>query len=153
MRPGGRLHRGPEGTLVGFDYSLSMLEAARALVRRRGWRNVELLQGDAALLDVGARRFDGVLCVLGMSAIPRHVQALERCREVLRPGARASVCDARPVQGRPGAIAALLRAVYGRLAAWDADRDVAGDFGRVFEGASVEDVNFGTLFIAAATKR
>lgn len=98
---------GPTGSLVGFDFSREMLEAARGLVTRRGWRNVELVQGDAAVLDVGSAPFDGVLCVLGISAIPDHRRALERCRAVLRPGGVLVVCDGRAFTGLRGARSAM----------------------------------------------
>lgn len=69
---------GPEGTLVGLDYSQEMLDAARGAVARHRWSNIRLVHGDAAELDVGSEPFDGVLCVLGFSAMPGHLAALQR---------------------------------------------------------------------------
>jgi demethylmenaquinone methyltransferase/2-methoxy-6-polyprenyl-1,4-benzoquinol methylase len=142
---------GPNGSLVGFDFSREMLEAARDLVARRGWRNVELVQGDAAVLDVGSAPFDGVLCVLGMSAIPDHRRALERCRAVLRPGGVVVVCDGRAFTGTLAVANPLLRAVYGRWAAWSSERDVVGDMRHVFGDVVLDELTARTLFIAKAT--
>ena len=112
-----------------------------------------LLQGDAAELDVGERGFDGVLAVLAMSAIPAHRQALERCREALRPGGVLSVCDARLFAGRLAVLNPPVKAVYTRLAAWDPSKDVPGSMEEVFGNVEVEDLNLGTFFIAASIKR
>lgn len=38
-----------------------MLDAVAAVVDRHGWSNVTLVEGDAAVLDVGDQLFDGVL--------------------------------------------------------------------------------------------
>jgi SAM-dependent methyltransferase len=143
---------GPEGRLVGFDYSGEMLAAAGRLCRRRGWRNVDLVQGDAAELDLGEGGFDGVLSVLAMSVIPGHRQALARCRELLRPGGVLSIGDARLFQGRLAFLNPLVRALYTWGAAWDPDRDLPGAIDEVFGNVEVEDLNLGSFFIATAVK-
>lgn len=144
---------GPSGRLVGFDYSPEMLGAAGDLAKRRGYENVELVQGDAAVLDVGDARFDAVFSVLGLSAVPDAARAIERCREVLREGGVLSVCDAR-LPGGPASVGApLLRAVYGRLAAWNPDQDLVAHLRRTFGEVHVETMNLGTFFIATATRR
>lgn len=143
---------GPSGTLVGFDFSREMLAAARGLAVRRGWHNIELVQGDAAVLAVPGGPFDGVVSVLGMSAIPDHVRALERCREVLRPGGVLSVCDARPLRGALRPFNPLVGAVYRRWAAWNPDRDLADDARRVFGNVAVESFKGGAFFIIRSRK-
>lgn len=144
---------GPEGTLVGFDYSPEMLDAARNTVARRNWNNVRLVQGDAADLDVGPDPFDGALCVLGLSAMPDHLAALRRCHEVLRPGGYLSVCDARLFSGALSKLNRLVRAIYVHEAGWHPDRDVVGDIGGIFGNAATETFNAGTFFVAQAQKR
>ena len=51
---------GPEGRVVALDYSDGMLRRARTRVRRHGWRNVELVQGDAARLECVEGPFDAL---------------------------------------------------------------------------------------------
>jgi len=143
---------GPKGRLVGLDYSDEMLAAARDLSRQRGWSNVKLVQGDAAILDVGDEAFDAVVSVLGMSAIPDYVAAIERCRDVLRPGGVLSICDARPFTGALRIINPLVRAVYTSSAAWDPNRDMPAQMHRVFGNVSVTSLNLGTFFFAASQK-
>jgi ubiquinone/menaquinone biosynthesis C-methylase UbiE len=144
---------GSEGRLVGFDYSAEMLAAARRLCRRRGWRNVALLQGDAAELDIGESGFDGILAVLAMSAIPEHRRTLERCLEVLRPGGVLSVCDARLFSGRLSFLNPLVESVYKWGAAWDPSKDLPADMREIFGNVEVDDLNLGTFFIATSVKR
>jgi ubiquinone/menaquinone biosynthesis C-methylase UbiE len=83
---------GPSGTVIAVDASAGMLAEARRLVRREGWANVELLQQDAAQLQVD-RDLDGVLFSLSYSALPEPRPALARAWERLRPGARVVVMD------------------------------------------------------------
>ncbi len=42
---------GPEGLLIGLDYSPGMLSKARRKIERSGWRNVRLVQGDAGMIS------------------------------------------------------------------------------------------------------
>jgi ubiquinone/menaquinone biosynthesis C-methylase UbiE len=42
---------GPEGRVVGVDLTDAMLAQARWRVERAGWRNVELVQSDAAVFS------------------------------------------------------------------------------------------------------
>lgn len=143
---------GPEGEIVGFDYSPEMLAAAGDLARRRGWANVSFVEGDAARLEVGDAPFDAVLSVLGMSAIPDHRAALSRCYEVLRTGGVLSVCDAMLPGGAFAVTRPAVRAIYGRLAAWNPNRDLPGDIRRIFGNVTVTEMNLGTFFVATAVK-
>lgn len=69
-----------------------MLEEARRLVRDRGWQNVELLQQDAAELEV-EDEVDGVLFSLSYSVIPDPRPALAAAWKHLRPAGRLVVMD------------------------------------------------------------
>lgn len=143
---------GETGTLVGFDYSREMLRAAERMCQTRGWTNVELVQGDAAVLRVGGPPFDGVLSVLAMSAIPDHRSALSRCLELLRPGGRISVCDARPFARSLRVLNPLVRAIYVPLTRWEPEKPVLDHLEAVFGSLTLEEFNLGTFYIASAAK-
>ncbi len=143
---------GPAGHLVGFDYSQEMLQAARDLCRRRGWSNVELVQGDAAALEVGDEPFDAVVSVLGISAVPDYRAALRRCHQVLRPQGTLSICDAQLFPGALRVLNPLVRAIYTRGAAWHPDRDLPGDIRDIFGNVSITTFNRGSFFVATAQK-
>ncbi|MFA4831041.1 MAG: methyltransferase domain-containing protein [Patescibacteria group bacterium] len=143
---------GSGGTLVGFDYSREMLAAAEELCKKSDWQNVKLIQGDAAELGVPEDNFDGVLSVLGISAIPDWEKALERCREVLRPGGRLVVCDARPFPNALRFFNPLIKLIYRRFAAWDPEKDIPRKMKELFGNVEVEEFNLGTFFVAVAEK-
>ncbi|WP_435360625.1 class I SAM-dependent methyltransferase [Haloarchaeobius sp. DFWS5] len=64
---------GPEGTVVGLDYTRGMLDRAQRLVDREGWDNVHLVHGDATQVPFrGDGEVNAVLStfVSGMLADP-----------------------------------------------------------------------------------
>jgi ubiquinone/menaquinone biosynthesis C-methylase UbiE len=82
---------GPTGAVIGVDLSAGMLAEARKLIARRGWRNVELIQHDAATMPID-REVDAAL----------FRSATRRCRK-----GRAAPRPLAP--GRPCAPAAASR--------------------------------------------
>lgn len=85
---------GPSGKLIGVDYTPDMLARARERVEREGWKNVELVRGDAARIDLG-RRFDAALSTLAISVIPDDRGALDRMLDHIRPGGYLAIGDAK----------------------------------------------------------
>jgi ubiquinone/menaquinone biosynthesis C-methylase UbiE len=102
---------GPAGRVIAIDASPGMLEEARRLVHDRGWQNVELLQQDAAELELDGE-VDAVLFSLSYSAIPDPLPALAAAWKHLRPSGRLVVMDLgltnTPLRGLLGPIADLL---------------------------------------------
>lgn len=92
---------GNDGTLIGIDLSIRMLERARKAVEHHGWTNVHLLQKDVRQLDPGdldaltgrTTRVDRILCTLGLSVFPAWQQAFERSFDMLAGGGRYCVMD------------------------------------------------------------
>jgi demethylmenaquinone methyltransferase/2-methoxy-6-polyprenyl-1,4-benzoquinol methylase len=117
---------GPSGTVIGVDASPGMLAEARKLIERRGWSNVELLQQDAAQLDVD-REVDGVLFSLSYSAMPKPRPALARAWERLRPSSRVVVMDAGLTQGGPWRLIAPIARLLVKYAPGDAYSDPWSD--------------------------
>lgn len=86
---------GPTGTLVATDYSQEMLDSAhQQFVLGRGWKNIELVQADAAQMKFD-EPFDVVLCTLGLAVIPGWEEAMKRAWEALKPGGIFAVADLR----------------------------------------------------------
>jgi len=144
---------GKEGAVLGFDYSQEMLDAAKQLCERNNWNNIKLVQGDAAQLKITENNFDGVISVLGISAIPNWEKALERCHEVLRFGGRLVVCDARLFTGSLKFINPLVREIYSKFAAWDPSKNIPEKMNEIFGNVEVENLNLGTFFIAVSVKK
>jgi len=83
---------GPTGKLVAVDYSPEMLAAAQRVIDQHGWKNVELIQSDAATMQPG-NDFDVVLCTLGLIVIPRHEQAMQQAWDALKSGGTYAIAD------------------------------------------------------------
>jgi ubiquinone/menaquinone biosynthesis C-methylase UbiE len=84
---------GPTGTLVGTDYSQDMLDSAHEqFVVGRGWKNIQLVQSDAAEMRFD-EPFDVVICTLGLAVIPRYEQAMDRAWDSLKPGGIFGIAD------------------------------------------------------------
>jgi S-adenosylmethionine-diacylgycerolhomoserine-N-methlytransferase len=80
------------GRLVGLDFSPAMLKQARKRCKSQGWHQVELIEGDAATLNL-QRRFDGILFAYSLTMIPDWSAAIDRAYEHLKPGGRLVVLD------------------------------------------------------------
>ncbi|HTO11395.1 MAG TPA: class I SAM-dependent methyltransferase [Candidatus Binatia bacterium] len=76
---------GSRGTVVGADFSLSMLARARA---KTGDKRIRLVAADAQALACRDGTFDRVVCQLGLMFFPDPVTGVREARRVLRPGGR-----------------------------------------------------------------
>lgn len=75
-------------SVVGIDFSGSMLEIARERAVRKDIRNVRLLQMDAADLKFVDNSFDIVYAPYLISVVPDPVRVAREMRRVCRPGGR-----------------------------------------------------------------
>src|SRR5215208_337225 len=75
-------------SVVGIDFSSSMLEIARERAARKEIRNVRLLQMDAADLKFSDDSFDIVYAPYLISVVPDPVRVAHEMRRVCRPGGR-----------------------------------------------------------------
>ena len=142
-----------DGFILGFDYSQEMLDAAKQLCEQNVWNNIKLVQGDAAQLKITKNNFDGVISVLGISAIPNWEKTLDRCYDVLRHGGKLVVCDARLFTGFLKIINPLVKLIYSKFAAWDPTKNIPKKMKEIFGNVEVENLNLGTFFIAVSVKK
>lgn len=148
---------GPDGSVLGADYSPRMLARAQRVVDGHGWPNVCLRRADVAREPLGDNEFDAAVALSSLSATPDVRAAVEIAHAALRPGGRLFAFDMRLIPaGSPAKRAAigLGRATY-RAAAGFAGGDVLRELQRTF--ATVSPVfpggEFGTTIGAAlATK-
>jgi len=90
---------GPTGTVVGVDLTPGMLTRAEQRVGGQGWRNVNLVVGDAARPPVAD--VDGVLGSFVVGMLPDPGAAVRAWLECLPPGGRVAVLEASRTD-RPG---------------------------------------------------
>ena len=79
---------GSTGRVLATDISASMLEAAAALARKAGLKNVDTRVLDAQRLDLDPESFDAAVSRNCLMLIPDYQQALTSIRRVLKPGGR-----------------------------------------------------------------
>ena len=143
---------GPTGTVYGVDISTGMLDQARALCAQNGWSNVNLLQQDAAEFAAPAP-LDGVMFGLSYNTIPHHLAVLHHAWNLLRPGGRLVVMDAKLPPGLGGRLILpfslwlMKRTMLGNplIKPWE-------DVMRVAGAIEMEQYMFGSWYICAATK-
>jgi phosphatidylethanolamine/phosphatidyl-N-methylethanolamine N-methyltransferase len=75
-------------SVVGVDFSVSMLEKAREKIARKGIPNVRLLQMDAAAMTFPDDTFDIVYAPYLISVVPDPVRVAREMRRVCKPGGR-----------------------------------------------------------------
>jgi ubiquinone/menaquinone biosynthesis C-methylase UbiE len=92
---------GPHGRVYGVDLSPGMLARARTLCDRNQWRNVELIESDAANYRAPAP-LDGVMFGLSYNTMPHHLLVLREAWAQLRPGGRLVIMDAKLPPGLGG---------------------------------------------------
>lgn len=142
---------GPEGRVVGVDYSPGMAEAAARRVEATGWENVHVVHGDATTPGVRPGSFDAAYASMSLSAMPDPVAAIEATARCLRPDGRIAVLDARPFQPLLlRALNPLVVPVLERLTDWDSETDVPAAIAARFEAATVRGYNAGTIYVASA---
>src|SRR5258706_5380084 len=77
---------GPQGRIIGVDLTEAMLEQARLRVAREGWKNVELVQADAASYEFPAQ-VNGILSTFALTFIPQGKLVIQNGCRALAPGA------------------------------------------------------------------
>jgi ubiquinone/menaquinone biosynthesis C-methylase UbiE len=83
---------GPQGRIIGVDLTDAMLEQARLCVAKEGWKNVELVQADAASYEFPAQ-VNGILSTFALTFIPQAKLVIQNGCRALAPFGRWVVLD------------------------------------------------------------
>jgi SAM-dependent methyltransferase len=87
---------GPEGKILGVDWSGGMLEQARRRIVDNGWTNVKLVKGDVTALPesvVETASYDAGICTLGLSIVSEPEKAFQALKNAVRAGGRILIGD------------------------------------------------------------
>lgn len=150
---------GPQGLVLGVDQSAGMLRRAERRKERQGWTNVTLRRASADQVDasmvglaLGQAEVDGVLCALGLTALPKWEVAFTNLFSLLRPGGRFVLFDAfaaaRTFETR--SVEVVARAELSREV-WRPLEALCSDFQRTVLPANPKKFG-GELFVASGTK-
>jgi demethylmenaquinone methyltransferase / 2-methoxy-6-polyprenyl-1,4-benzoquinol methylase len=82
---------GPNGEVIGLDFSKNMLKVGNEKVRRLGLKQVKLIHGNAMELPFPDNSFDYVTIGFGLRNVPDYLQVLKEMYRVVKPGGIA-VC-------------------------------------------------------------
>ncbi|WP_210365504.1 demethylmenaquinone methyltransferase [Bacillus sp. REN3] len=82
---------GPEGKVIGLDFSKNMLKIGEEKLKERGLSKVELIHGNAMELPFEDNTFDFVTIGFGLRNVPDYNQVLREMYRVVKPGGMA-VC-------------------------------------------------------------
>ena len=157
-----RLHRdvGPQGRIIGLEFSPEMLELARRRVEHNGWSNVTLIEGDAKTVDIPGP-LDAALAFF-VPEILNSPAAVRRALDSLSPDGRLVASGVRHARGPLGPLFNIYFQVRWRTWRWVGyRRAVKRMFGRgqpydILQAAApnleVWDYMFGCAYVARATR-
>jgi len=143
---------GQDGRIVGVDLTRAMLQRARGKVAGRGWKHVDLLEGEAASLPLASDSCDAVFCSYGMVIIPDYRGALAEAVRVLRPGGRLALLEPQRGSALWARAATPLVAFAGRFGGVDLDRRPWQQLPHLLEDVSHREYAGGIICIAVGTK-
>ncbi|MFN0016263.1 MAG: arsenite methyltransferase [Saprospiraceae bacterium] len=88
-----RAATGPEGKVIGVDFTPEMIRRARLNAEKLGFHNVEFRQGDIENLPVNDSSVDVVVSNCVLNLVPDKRQVFAEIKRVLRPGGHFSISD------------------------------------------------------------
>jgi S-adenosylmethionine-diacylgycerolhomoserine-N-methlytransferase len=92
---------GPQGILIGVDFSEKMLKRAQKTIDKHGWKNVFVIKQDARKLNIkefsiysgSFIHVDRILCTLGLSVFPDWQLVFEKSFNLLEPNGKFGIMD------------------------------------------------------------
>ncbi|HZR48916.1 MAG TPA: methyltransferase domain-containing protein [Streptosporangiaceae bacterium] len=149
---------GPDGRIVGVDLTDAMLARAQDRIATNGWRNVSLVQADAADFEFPAE-VDAILSTYALSQVPECAAVIAHGAAALSGRGRWVVLDLKVPDNTPRRLAHLGTAIVRRFA--DIDQWITRRPWEAIRGAMQEELAevswtelcFGTAFLAAGSSR
>ena len=148
---------GPNGRIVGVDLTDAMLAQAQQRIETNGWRNVSLVQADAAEFDFPTE-VDAILSTYALSHVPDCGDVIAHGAAALSRGGHWVVLDLKAPDNVPRWLAQLGIAVGRRFGSidewatrrpWDAVHAAMQD---ELADLSWTELCFGTAFLAAGSR-
>jgi ubiquinone/menaquinone biosynthesis C-methylase UbiE len=148
---------GPEGRIVGVDLTDAMLARAQHRIATNGWRNISLVQADAADFDFPTG-VDAILSTYALTQVPACAEVIAHGAAALSAGGRWVVLDLKVPASAPRWLARLGIAIVRPFASidqwiarrpWDAIRAAMRD---ELAALSWAELFFGTAFLAAGSR-
>jgi ubiquinone/menaquinone biosynthesis C-methylase UbiE len=148
---------GPGGRIVGVDLTDAMLARARDRVAANGWRNISLVQSDAADFDFPAR-VDAILSTYALTQVPDRAAVIAHGAAALSAGGRLAVLDLKVPGRTPQWLAQLGTAMvrpFAGIDEWMARRPweaIRAAMREELDDPAWTELCFGTAFLAAGSR-
>ena len=148
---------GPGGHIIGVDLTDAMLARAQDRIQTSGWRNVSLVQADAAGFDFPAE-VNAILSTYAMTQVPECAQVIAHGAAALTGRGRWVVLDLKVPGNTPAWLARLGTATVRPFAAidewimrrpWEVIRAAMQE---QLAELSWSELFFGTAFLAAGSR-
>ncbi|MFZ6051365.1 arsenite methyltransferase [Halocola ammonii] len=88
-----RHETGPEGKVLGIDFTEKMIEKARINADKLGYNNVEFRQGDIEEMPVAENSADVIVSNCVLNLVPNKKQVFKEMYRVLKTGGHFSISD------------------------------------------------------------
>lgn len=99
-----RHETGPEGKVLGIDFTPAMIKKARLNAEKLGYNNVEFRQGDIDDMPVSDNMADVIVSNCVLNLVPNKPKVISEIFRVLRPGGHFSISDIVLVGDLPDAL-------------------------------------------------
>ena len=88
-----RAETGETGKIIGLDFTPEMIEKARENVKRRGYTNIEFVQGDIENMPLESNLADVIVSNCVLNLVPNKKAAFNEIYRVLKPDGHFSISD------------------------------------------------------------
>ncbi|MDC0005067.1 arsenite methyltransferase, partial [bacterium] len=99
-----RHETGPEGKVIGIDFTPIMVQKARINAEKLGYNNVEFREGDIDAMPVNDNLADVIVSNCVLNLVPNKQKVIAEIARVLKPGGHFSISDIVLVGGLPSAL-------------------------------------------------
>jgi demethylmenaquinone methyltransferase/2-methoxy-6-polyprenyl-1,4-benzoquinol methylase len=149
---------GPEGRIVGVDLTDAMLDRAERRLETNDWRNISLVQADAASFDF-PEGVDAILSTYALSQVPECAEVIAHGAAALSDGGRWAVLDLKVPANTPRWLTQFGSAIARPFASidewvtrrpWDVIRAAMQE---QLIDLSWAELCLGTAFVAAGSRR
>ena len=136
---------GKEGKIYAVDYVKEMAESAKKIIEKRNFQNVKVIQGDVSKIKL-KEKFDAVLSIIGISAVPDHISALKNIKSMLKKKGVFVVLDGKNFDKQWRFLNFIIR-IMRWSKSYDQKKEIIKDIKKIFKDTETKKYFLGSIFI------